>query len=116
VIGDVVTAQDELDAHARRQTAAYLEEPPGSLAVPPVSYGFTRVAIEIELTAQVRSARTPQLPAALICRPVDAAGVSLYGRDAVASLRVRVDVSPRGVIPVKEDRGDPVASEEERPQ
>lgn len=92
-VGAVVRAQEELDEHAQRRLEEIEGGPPGSTALPPLSYTFTNVALEIEMSASVAGSR-------LLCQTLDPGSVGLYGYQASSGLRVRLVLAPRA-LPVR---------------
>lgn len=119
-IGSVVEAQEQLDAYTMRRKQEFEAAPEGSLALPPLWYAFNQVAVEIELSATVRTsresteARTVAAPATaaaarprLFCQTLNPTTVSLYGYQASAGLKVQVQLALRGVLPLKDSEEIP---------
>ena len=107
-IGSVVNAQERLDLYTEERRKAYENAPAGSMALPPLWYVFDNVSVELELAAKVGSVTSPvtETPKAhLLCQSVNPSVVSLYGRQAAAGLRIKVDLSPQGFLPIKETSG-----------
>jgi hypothetical protein len=109
-IGSVVEAQERIDAYTMHRKQEFEAAPEGSLALPPLWYAFNNVAVEIELSATVRTsqesadARTVVAPAArpqLFCHTLNPTMVSLYGYQASAGLKVQVHLVLRGILPLK---------------
>ena len=99
----IVAAQQSLDEEARRRAEIYLEAPAGSLALPPLWYGFESVVLELQVSAAVAGPRPGSdrdLPR-LLCRTANPTTVALYGYQAAAGLTVRFAVTPNGPIPAK---------------
>lgn len=109
-IGAVAEAQERMDDYTLRRKREFEEAPEGTFALPPLWYVFDKVAVEIELSATVRSTRQPgENPAGaradaprLFCRTLTPASVSLYGHEAAAGLKVSVQLGPRAVLPLKD--------------
>lgn len=95
VVKGVVEAQEKLDAYARSQRARALATPVGEVVVPPLWYTFQRVAIDLELSADLSSQGSD---ARLHCRTLSPAMLGLYGREAAANVRVRVLLAPSGLL------------------
>lgn len=109
-IRSVIQAQDELDDHARRRAEEYLAAPPGALALPPLHYAFTSVAVEIELSTTVTRTETAVAGGSgsrLLCRPLDPTSVSLYGYQASSGTRVSVVLAPVGPLPPRPEATSP---------
>ena len=101
-IGAVVQAQEQLDAYTLRQRDAYESTPPGVLGLPPVSYVFNAVAVELELSATVSgAAEADGSGPVLLCRTLNPTMVGLYGYQASAGVRVRLLMEPRGPLPIR---------------
>lgn len=107
-IGSVVQAQERLDAYTLARKEAYKAAEAGSLALPPLWYLFNRVDVEMELSASVAQAPLPgesrKTAPHLFCRTLEPTMVSLYGYQASAGLRVRVQMVPQGVVPIKTEQ------------
>lgn len=101
-VESVVQAQERLDAYTERRQAAFESAEDGALHLPPLWYVFEKVGIELELSARVD--RSPTTGPTLSAKMLDPAGVSLYGRSAQASLRVKVEIAPKGVVSIKNTR------------
>jgi hypothetical protein len=101
-VGAVVQAQEQLDEFAIRRREVYETTPPGQLGLPPVSYVFNAVAVELELSASVSGSRyaDPAGPA-LLCRTLNPTMVGLYGYQASAGIRVRLLMEPRGPMQIR---------------
>lgn len=114
-IGSVVNAQERLDLYTEERRKAYENAPAGSMALPPLWYVFNNVSVELELAAKVSSVTSPVTKSPrphLLCRTLNPSVVSLYGRQAAAGLRIKVDLSPQGFLPIKETSGiEPTESE-----
>ena len=106
-IGSVVQAQEKLDAYTMERKKLYEAEKEGSLALPPLWYVFNNVAVELEMSATVGEEGVPgkngQREPALFCRTLDPSMVSLYGYSASSGLRVKVQMEPKGFLPIKSD-------------
>jgi hypothetical protein len=104
-IGAVVQAQERLDAYTLARKETFEAAPAGSLALPPLWYLFNQVSVEMELSASVGAVARPGEPAAaaphLLCRTLEPTAVSLYGYQAAAGLKVRVQMVPQGAVPIK---------------
>lgn len=92
-VESVAAAQSALDRHADASRRA-LESDPDAPRVPPLWYTFSRVSLEVALSAQVGAGATPG-SASLRARPVDAPMLGLYGYTASTSLVVRLELEPR---------------------
>ena len=115
-IGSVVDAQEKIDAYTERRRLAYESAPEGSLALPPIWYVFNNVSVEMELSAAVGEISTdihPNPMPHLVCRTLDPATVSLYGRESAAGLKIRVDLAPQGFLPIKQMAPGKETNEEE---
>ena len=99
----IVAAQESLDEEARRRAEIYLEAPAGTLALPPLWYGFESVVLELQVSAAVvaRPGRDGSAGPHLLCRTANPTTVALYGYQAAAGLTVRFAVTPNGAIPTK---------------
>jgi hypothetical protein len=105
-LGAVVVAQEKLDNYTLARKQAYEQTPDGALAIPPLWYLFNNVAVELELSAQVAhttSETTGNLQPHLVCRTLNPTSVSLYGYQASAGLRVRIQMTPGGPLAIKHD-------------
>jgi hypothetical protein len=104
-LGAVVQAQERLDAYTLARKEAFEAAPSGSLALPPLWYLFNNVTVEMELSASVGSVSRQGKSAAsaphLLCSTLNPTAVSLYGYQAAAGLRVRVQMAPQGAVPIK---------------
>lgn len=93
----VVQAQRRLDEDALARTKAFIDTPPGGLALPPLWYTLSDVGIELEMSASV--ARLGLQPAGaavrLDARLLNPTSVSLFGFSAASGLRVSLRLSPR---------------------
>jgi hypothetical protein len=91
---DVVSTQSGLDKSFVSARAAQAESGAG---LNPVWYCLNNVRIALELTTSVRSGETfaaaPALPE-LTCRLPNPVAVALYGRDAVTTTRISVEIAP----------------------
>ena len=106
-IADVVRAQENLDIYTEKRQQAYQDAEPGQFALPPVWYLFSRVTLEMELSATVATTvlngdSTENGQPHLVCRTLDPTMVSLYGYQASSGMRVRVEMEPQGFLPIKE--------------
>ena len=103
----VVKSQETLDDYTRRRQEEYNAAPDGELAIPPLWYAISNVAIELELSASVSEERvttpdgTETVRQRLNCKTLDPLSVGLFGYQASAGLRVRLQLGPRGVLPIK---------------
>lgn len=114
-IGAVVQAQERLDAYTQTRKAAYEAAEAGSLALPPLWYLFNHVDVEMELSASVAPSPLPGDPSEsaphLFCRTLEPTMVSLYGYQASAGLRVRVQMAPQGAVPIKTGEKEPQSTQ-----
>lgn len=99
-VGAVARAQEELDDRTLARTREYQAAPDGSLAVPPLWFTFSQVALELEMSATVAGGQTGA--GRLMCRTADPTMVGLYGYEASAGVRVRLTMGPRGPLEVKD--------------
>ena len=104
VVRGVVEAQQALDAYAQTGRERALVTPVGSVVVPPLWYTFTNVAVEMELSASLQEVGTKTR---LSCRTLSPAMLSLYGRQAAANIRVRVQIAPQGLLPLQKTTETP---------
>ncbi|MDJ0807604.1 MAG: hypothetical protein QNJ78_12310 [Gammaproteobacteria bacterium] len=102
-IASVVKAQEQLDVYAAKRTQAYEEAEAGELVLPPLWYTFSKVDVEMELSADIRKiqADSDTLEPHIFSRTLNPASVGLYGYQASSGLRVRVEMSPQGMLPIK---------------
>lgn len=89
----VARAQQALDERTQAQAQAYAQAPEGTLAVPPLWFGFEQVAVELEMSATVAGGHGGD--GGLLCRTADPTMVGLYGYQASAGVRVRLLMGPR---------------------
>ena len=103
----VVKSQETLDDYTRRRQEEYNAAPEGELAIPPLWYAISDVAVELELSASVTEERVvgpdgvETLRSRLNCKTLNPLSVGLFGYQASAGLRVRLQLGPRGVLPIK---------------
>jgi hypothetical protein len=119
-IGSVVEAQERMDDYTLRRKQEFEQSPDWDLALPPLWYVFDKVAVEVELSATIRSSQPlpPRLERGssggslvrgseerpnprLFCHTLNPTMVSLYGYQASAGLKIRLQFGPRGVLPLK---------------
>ena len=104
----IAEAQQRMDAIAlerkREVEAAPAEESP----LPPLWFVFDKVAVEVELSATIRTEEETLIRAdpagarvrpRLFCQTLNPTTVSLYGYEASAGLKVRLQLGPRPVLP-----------------
>lgn len=106
-IADVVRAQEKLDHYTAQRRQEYENAEPGELVLPPIWYVFRRVSLEMELSAKVATVTLSDDPNSidqphLVCRTLEPTMVSLYGYQASSGMRIRVDMEPQGIMPIKE--------------
>ncbi len=104
-IGSVVQAQEKLDQYTQQRKQAYLAAEAGELALPPLWYVFSNVAIEMELSAsvaEVYNQDTEKSEPYILSRTLNETSVGLYGYQASSGLKVRVLLTPQGMVPIKE--------------
>jgi hypothetical protein len=108
-IGAVVEAQERIDQYTLRRKQEFEETPEGSLALPPLWYVFDKVAVEVELSSTIRSYRVrpgellaERSQPRLFCQTLNPAMVSLYGREASAGLKIRLQLGLHGNLPLKD--------------
>ena len=103
----VIQSQEKLDAYNRRQQEIFDATPEGELAVPPLWFAITNVAVELELSASVAQQRVvddqggERFRSRLICKTLNPLAVGLFGYQASAGLKVRLQLGPGGVMPIK---------------
>lgn len=103
----VIESQEKLDAYNKRRQEEFDETPEGELAIPPLWFSVTNVAIELELSASVTQERIvdeqggERIQTRLACKTLNPLAVGLFGYQASAGLRVRMQLAPGGVAPVK---------------
>lgn len=105
-VGAVIDSQEKLDEYNRRRQEEFDQVPEGELAIPPLWFSVSNVAIELELSASVTSRRVDGDPGGayqtrLACRTLSPLAVGLFGYQAAAGLRVRMQLAPAGVARVK---------------
>lgn len=104
-VGAVIDSQEKLDEYNRRRQEEFDQVPEGELAIPPLWFSVSNVAIELELSASVTSRRVDAAPGGyqtrLACRTLSPLAVGLFGYQAAAGLRVRMQLAPAGVARVK---------------
>jgi hypothetical protein len=103
----VLEAQRQMDEFAREQADIWTHTPAGDIALPPLSYVFRNVSIELEMSAAVGAAvehagASPRL----LCRLLNPYSVGLFGYQAAAGMKVRLVVGPSGVAQVKSEAGN----------
>ena len=106
-VGAIVEAQQLMDNFALERKREVEEAPGEESPLPPLWFVFDKVAIEVELSATIRAEEEETLtspPGAraqsrLFCRTLNPTSVSLYGYQASAGLKVRLQLGPREVPP-----------------
>lgn len=109
-VGAIVEAQERMDAHALERKREFEEASGGAPPLPPLWFVFDKVAVEVELSASVRSESAPTRAGStaaraqprLFCQTLNPTAVSLYGYEASAGLKVRLQLGPRAVPPTKD--------------
>ena len=103
----VIGAQETMDAYTLQQKQAYDNAAEGELVIPPTWYHFSRVALEMELSAQVSYLEdgAPHI----VCRTLNPNMVSLYGYAASSGMRIAVQIEPSGMVPIKQTSTNEVA-------
>jgi len=107
-IGAVVEAQERMDDYTLRRKQEFEQTPEGKLALPPLWYVFDKVSVEMELSTNIRSSES-QLEASsdervrplLFCQTLNPTTVGLYGYQAAAGLKIRLQLGPGGNLPLK---------------
>jgi len=105
-IHSVVKAQEQLDQYTENRRQAYESAAKGSLAIPPIWYTFNNVSIEMELSAsiaEVEDIRTGIKVPHIVSQTLNPTSVGLYGYQASAGLRVRIQMAPHGFVPIKSE-------------
>lgn len=102
-VGAVIDSQEKLDEYNRRRQEEFDQVPEGELAIPPLWFSVSNVAIELELSASVTSRRADAggYQTRLACRTLSPLAVGMFGYQAAAGLRVRMQLAPAGVAQVK---------------
>jgi hypothetical protein len=104
-IGAVVDAQQRMDEYTLRRKQEFEKTPEGNLALPPLWYVFDKVSVEMELSTIIRSDERVQ--PLLYCQTLNPTTVGLYGYQAAAGLKVRMQLGPRGNLPLKNSQDIP---------
>jgi len=110
----VVSAQEQLDLYTERRRQAYELADKGSLAIPPIWYSFNNVAIEMELSssiAEVEDINTGNKIPHIVSKTLNPTSVGLYGYEASAGLRVRIQMAPQGFVPIKDEPAAPASTD-----
>lgn len=95
-VDGVVQAQTQLDRDALDRVALYMDTPEGGVALPPLWYTMSDVAIELELAASVTRVDTVAGPGSrLDARLLNPTAVSLFGYTAASGLKVSLRLAPR---------------------
>jgi len=102
-VAAVAQAQEELDDRTLERSREYRALPAGELAVPPLWFAFSQVALELEMSATVAGGATGD--GRLFCRTADPTMVGLYGYEASAGVKVRLLMGPRGPLTIKDADG-----------
>jgi hypothetical protein len=103
-IASVVQAQEKMDQYTEQRRLAFESAPEGSLVLPPLWYVFSDVAIEMELSASVAEVNNPESGETephIVSSMLNATNVGLYGYQAASGLKVRLQLSPQGFVPIK---------------
>ena len=113
-IGAVVEAQQRMDEYTLRRKQEFEKTPEGNLALPPLWYVFDKVSVEMELSTSIRSSQSrlgassdERVQSLLYCQTLNPTMVSLYGYQASAGLKVRMQLGPRGNLPLKNSQDIP---------
>lgn len=104
-IGAVVEAQQGMDEYTLRRKQEFEKTPEGNLALPPLWYVFDKVSVEMELSTIIRSDERVQ--PRLYCQTLNPTTVGLYGYQAAAGLKIRMQLGPRGNLPLKSSQDIP---------
>ena len=94
LVRSIAEAQDTLDADAAHRAAQKIETPSGIVELPPLWHTITNAAVEIQLSAAISES-------GFLCRLVNPNSVSLFGYEASAGMRVRLQIAPHGAPAVK---------------
>lgn len=95
-VDGVVQAQAQLDRDALGRLSLYMDTPEGGVALPPLWYTMSDVAIELELAASVTRVDTATGPSSrLDARLLNPTAVSLFGYTAASGLKVSLRLAPR---------------------
>ena len=95
-VDGVVQAQAQLDRDALGRVSLYMDTPEGGVALPPLWYTMSDVAIELELAASVTRVDTATGPSSrLDARLLNPTAVSLFGYTAASGLKVSLRLAPR---------------------
>lgn len=103
-IASVIQAQEQMDYYTEQRRLAFESAPEGSLVLPPLWYVFSDVAIEMELSAsvaEVRNNESGEIKSHIITSMLNTTSVGLYGYQAASGLKVRVQLAPQGIVPIK---------------
>lgn len=103
-IASVIQAQEQMDYYTEQRRLAFESAPEGSLVLPPLWYVFSDVAIEMELSAsvaEVTDSETGETKPHIVSSMLNTTNVGLYGYQAASGLRVRVQLAPQGIVPIK---------------
>lgn len=101
-VSGVVQAQRRLDHDALARVTQYVATPQGELALPPLWYTFSEVAMQLELAAMVTRAPprgADERGVRLECRLVNPTTVSLFGYSAASGFKVSLRLAPREAAP-----------------
>ena len=109
-VGAIVEAQERMDAYTLRRQRELDEAEGDAAALPPLWFVFDKVALEVELSASVRAqaelsptvAPGARAQPRLFCQTLNPTAVSLYGYEASAGLKIRLQLGPRAVPPPKD--------------
>ncbi len=103
VVRDVLEAQDALDEHAQQAKARALATPEGTIVIPPLWYTFSDVTVEVELAARLERQNGR---GRFACRTCSRAITSLHGRAAATDIRVRLQLTPQGILATQRGAAD----------
>lgn len=103
-IGSVAQAQEKMDDYTQAKRELYEQAAEGSFALPPLWYVFSNIEIEMELSASVSHTvdKSGQTKPHIISKTLNPQSVGLYGHHASSGLRVRVHMTPKGFLPIKD--------------
>jgi len=103
-IASVVGAQEQLDAYSEQRSRSYATAEAGTLTLPPLWYTFSKVIVEMELAATIaHSSNGEKSGPQIMSKTLNPTSVGLFGYQASAGLKVRVEMQPQGIVPIKEN-------------
>lgn len=102
-ISSVVGAQEQLDAYSEQRSRSYATAEAGTLTLPPLWYTFSKVIVEMELAATIAHSNSAENSGPqIMSKTLNPTSVGLFGYQASAGLKVRVEMQPQGIVPIKD--------------